>query len=269
MADLGNLPPVQRRRWPVLLPLATVWVIALVPPALWLVHRGDPELAVRLALAGSTWTTRTLLALALLAAAALLLFPPAAAGVRLAAARTRRLLASDRGPLQRALADLQHFESAARHLDAGRAAWLLDDGARALVHLRRAIELDPALPAAHHQLGLVLLRTGHAAPARQAFAAAERLDPGHAFGDALLHQGRAAFRLGQHADAVELLRTHERRHGGGRRSQLWLGDALAAAGDRAAARAAWSAAAAPGRLTAEENWCRALARVRPWFGGRA
>lgn len=263
----ATIAPPRRTRWLGVLPLAVVWAIALVPPALWLVHLSDPEAAVRTAQVAWLWTGRVLLAAAVCTALALLVWPPAAAGVRLLFARARRLLTSDRAPLQRALGELQHFESASRHLEVGRLALQLDETERAAVHLRRALELDPAIAGAHHQFGLVLLHAGHDEPALGHFLAAEKLDPGHAFGDALLHAGRAAFRLGRHEDAAAMLRAHEQRHGGGRRSHLWLGDALAAIGDRDGARQAWQTAAAPGRLTAEENWSRAVARVRLWRRG--
>lgn len=263
----GPIVAPRRTRWLAVLPLAVVWAIALVPPVLWLVHVADPEAAVRTAQVAWLWTGRVLLGIAVLAGLALVVWPPAAAGVRLAFARVRLLLTSDRAPLQRALGELQHFESAARHFEVGRLALQLDDTERAAVHLQRAIELDPEVAGAHHQFGLVLFRACRDEAALARFQAAERLDPGHAFGDALLHAGRASFRLGRHADAAAMLRAHEQRHGGGRRSHLWLGDALAAIGDRDGARRAWQTAAAPGRLTAEENQARAVARVRLWRRG--
>lgn len=271
MADSAAVPVVRHRRWLTLLPLALVWCAAAVPVALWLVHRADPELAVRVSLLASAWLLRVLLVAVALLLLALALFPPAAAGLRLGFARARRLLTSDRAPLARALTELQHFESAARHLEVGRLALQLDETERAAAHLHRSLELDGDIAATHHQFALVLLRAGHLEAAEQHFLAAERLDPGHAFGDALLHAGRAAFRRGRHDDAAGRLRAHQERHGGGRRSHLWLGDALAAVGERDAARAAWRTAAAPvtTALTAEENWCRALARVRLWRGGGA
>jgi tetratricopeptide (TPR) repeat protein len=269
MADTPEIAAVRRTRWAAVVPLVLVWTVAAVPVVLWLVHERDPELAVRVGQVGTAWLLRLLLVTTGLVLLTLLVWPPAAAGVRLAFARMRRLLTSDRAPLMRALAELQHFESAARHLEVGRLALQLDETERAATHLHRSLELDGEVAGAHHQFGLVLLRAGHTETAQQHFLAAERLDPGHAFGDALLHAGRTAFRRGQHEQAAQLLRDHQARHGGGRRSHLWLGDALAAVGDDAGARAAWQVAAAPvtSALTAEENWCRALARVRLWRRG--
>ncbi|MBX3464275.1 MAG: tetratricopeptide repeat protein [Planctomycetes bacterium] len=272
MADAAPPPVVRGPRVPAALPLAALWTAAAVPFVLGAVHLADPELAVRLHQAGSAWARHALAALALAAAVALLLLPPARAGLRLAVAQAQRRLSTDRAPLARALGELQHFESPARHLEVGRLAVQCGETERALVHLRRALELDPRLPAAHHLAGRVLLRAGHLAQARQHFLAAEQLEPGHAFGDALLHAGRAAARLGRHDEAVRLLTEHQGRHGGSAQSQLWLGDALATAGDHAGARHAWRQAAAPpaGQASAEANWYRALARVRLWrHGGSA
>ena len=101
--------------------------------------------------------------------------------------------------------------------------------------------------------------------AAAAFHAAEQLDPGHAFGDALLHLGRCLHQLGD-ATALATLRAHQQRHGGGPRSHVWFADALLRAGDHTAGVTALREAAAPPkqRLTAEENWFRAIARVRLW-----
>ncbi len=269
MAEATPPPTVRQLRWGNLVPLGLVWVAVAVPIVLWLVHRADPELAVQVKLIALTWLLRALLVAAVLAAVACLAFPPAPAALRLAFARARLLLTSDRAPLTRALTELQHFESAARHLEVGRLALQLDETERAAKHLQRALELDGTVAAAHHQFGLVLLRAGHFEAALARFLDADRIEPGHAFGDALLFAGRTLFLLHRHEDGARLLRDHEARHGGGRRSHLWLGDALAAAGQTAAARAAWTAAAAPvtAALTAQENWCRALARVRLWRRG--
>lgn len=249
-----------------LLSLAVVWVTAAVPVLLWVLHQFDPVLAVRCALIGSTWLWRAAYALAALGLGLALLYPPFPAWLRLAAHRTKLAVTSDRGPLLRALGELRHFESASRHLEVGRLALQRGDLAVAAPHLQRAVELDPALASAHHQFALLLFRHGQLAAAVHEFSAAETLDPGHAFGDALLHAGRALHLLGDHGHAVQLLRRHAQQHGGSRRSQLWLGDALAAAGDHEGAAAAFAEAAAPPaqKLTAEENWFRALARVRSW-----
>jgi tetratricopeptide (TPR) repeat protein len=145
------------------------------------------------------------------------------------------------------------------------AANLLADWSLRVQH-RAAVELDPSLPQAHHLLGQFLLRLGALQPAREAFQNAERLDPGHAFGESLLLGARAAALAGRLDEALEDYARHAARHGGGHRSHYFHGEALAAAG-RAdeAARAFAQAAADPGqRLPPEEAYYRALARVKRW-----
>lgn len=247
--------------------LAATWLVAAFPIALYLVHREDPELAVRVAQGTATWTTRTLLAASLLGVAALL-YPPVPAWLRLRWNELWLTSTSDRAPLLRALTELQHFASAQRHFEVGRLALLRRDFPLALQHLQQAIVLDPEIAAAHHNLGLALFRVGQQIAAAPAFEHAERLDPGHAFGEALLLLARCHFVAGQYGQAVELLLRHQRAHGGSHRSHYWLGQALQQVGDHDGARAAFAtAAAAPAaRLSAEENWFRALARVRMWRG---
>jgi len=193
-------------------------------------------------------------------------FPPFPAWLRLAGSRMLASFASDRGPLMKALADLRNFESGPRHLEAGRLALQRGDLNTAATHLARAVEMEPALAGAHHQFGLLLLRAGQVPSAAAAFVQAERLDAGHAFGDALLMTGRCLYLLGDSQGALRLLKQHAATHGGSRRSHYWLGQAMLANGDVAGTRAAFEYAAAPSkrRLTAEENWFRALAKVRLW-----
>lgn len=260
----GRLPP--RRRSLATLPLTAVWVAALTPFALYALHRSDPELTVWIANAASLWGQRVLWATLLLLAVAALAFPPLPAWVRLVAHRTRMAWAVDRAPLLRAMAELQHVETPHRHLEVGRLAWQRSDLDIAGPHLQRAVELDPSMPAAQYLLGLWLLRRGAPGPAHAAFAAAEALDPGHAFGDALLHAGRCEDLLGAHDRAIATLAAHQQRHVGGRRSAFWYGEALQHAGRLDEARVLFQAAAAPPttHLTAEEGWFRARARVRLW-----
>jgi tetratricopeptide (TPR) repeat protein len=261
-------PPL--RRAASALPLVLAWLVAAWPFVLWLVHRADPPLAVTLAqgLRAGLWTA----AIWAGAAGALLclLFPPAPAWLRLTWHRTWRQLGTDTAPLRKARADLANFESATRHLDVARLAWQRNQPALAATHVRRALELDGEIASAWHLLGSVQFATGDHAAAAAALQRAEALDPGHAFGEALLLQGRARWLLGEPL-GLELLRQHERNHGGGARSHYWLAQALLQQGDRAAAVAAWRIAAQqPARAaTAEEQWFRALARVRLWGrGGR-
>lgn len=249
-------------------PLALVWACAAWPIVLWLLHGRDPELAVVVAqhTRSGVWVATWSLGLAGIVAC--LVFPPALAFVRRGTARVWTSITMDQAPLVKALAELRHFETASRHAEVGRLFRLRRQHGQALLHFARAVELDPTIASAWHQFGLVLFAQHECQAAATAFANAEQLDPGHAFGDALLHHGRARFLLGD-SGALSLLREHARRHGGGPRSQLWLADALAATGDHDGARAALRAAAAPPRtrLSAEDNWFRALARVRLWGKG--
>lgn len=90
-------------------------------------------------------------------------------------------------------ADAQQARAAAEHLDFCsrygladtvdwnmKLAWLgriLAEPQRVEHHLRRAIALDPAQPAAHFNLGKELVRQGRGAEAQRAFAEAVRLEP--------------------------------------------------------------------------------------------
>jgi tetratricopeptide (TPR) repeat protein len=280
MAEPGTTPPVAAsappvplvRRLVTSLPLAAVWLAALLPVAAWPLHRADPEAVVRLWLTAKWSLGLAAAVVAALALTAAALWPPFPAWLRLCWHHARLAVAADRGPLLKALTDLQHFATAPKHLEVGRLALQRGELGLAGPHLVRAVELGPDLAAARYWLGRLLLRAQRVRDALLSFRSAELLDPGHAFGDALLQAGRCCSLLGDHGGAVELLREHAGRHGGNRTSLLWLGDALAAVGERTAARAAWSEAAAPPRerrLTPEEAMSRATARVRLWrHGGR-
>ncbi|MBL8748561.1 MAG: hypothetical protein JNK78_05330 [Planctomycetes bacterium] len=246
--------------------LALVWLIAAAPPALWLAHSKDPEAAVRAVQVANLWLTRGAFGAGIVTAILLLLFPPFPAWVRLVLHRSRLAFATDRGPLLRALGELQHFETAQRHLEAGRLALQLGDLDTAAPHLVRARELEPGLAAVHQQIGLLAFRVGDLPTALDGFTRAESFDPGHAFGDALLFGGRCLYLLGDAKNAAAVLREHDRRHGGSARSQFWLAEALVAADDPVGAAAAFASAAAPPKqkLTPEDNWFRARARVRAW-----
>jgi tetratricopeptide (TPR) repeat protein len=244
-------------------PLAVVFAAATWPVVLWLVHQRDPLAAVELAAAAAA-ALRTAGGFVLLTTAALcLLFPPALAGLRLLGSQLLQAVTSDPAPLRRALAELAHFETAARHAEIGRLLLLRGRGQLAAAHLQRALELDPSLAAAWHGLGRVMFGQHAWQQAAAAFGNAERLDPGHAFGEALLLHGRARHCLGDTA-ALDVLQQHQQRHGGNSRSELWLAEALDRAGQHDLATAALRrAAAAPGRReTAVEQWCRARARTR-------
>ena len=255
--------------WASLAPLAALWACAALPFVLYVVHRADPVAAVELANDLVTWSLRAALGGGALGLLALLAFPPFPAWLRRHADRIRRSWTVDRAPMLQALKDLQHFETAQKHFEVARLAWIRTDLTLVGPHAARAIELDPSLPQAQHLLGQFLLRVGAPAQALLAFENAERLDPGHAFGEALLLQARALALLGRDDEAVQRFERHAATFGGSHRSDFWRGEALAAVGRAADAAEAFRAAAAdPGqRLPAEENWFRALARVKCWRHG--
>lgn len=268
-----TVPPAPRARLPLLpfaLPALLV-AIAALPLVLAAIAGDDPEGAVRLALQLRHAVTVSATGAVLLSVVALIAFPPFPAWLRRSTARVRTAWSIDRAPLQRALAELKHFENGARHLDVARLAWIRSDLRLALHHSQRAAELDPSLPAAWHLLGLCLLRIGALSQALTAFTNAEQLEPGHAFGEALLHTARLRHLLGEPQAAAATFAAHAERHGGSARADCWRGECLLAAGDRAGAAAAFRRAAEqPGKLTAEDGWFRAVARWKRLFvgGGR-
>lgn len=252
------------------LPLALVWAAALWPVLLWLVHAQDPVAAVRLAqgaaaawLATWPWGLGSALALAVV-------YPPAPAFVRRALHRWRQGLLLDQQALLVKLGDLREFETSARHLEIGRMLRQARKHEQAIPHLGRAVELDESLTGGWHQLGLALFALHQWPAAARCFERAEALEAGHAFGDALLCFGRCLYMV-KDGRALATLEEHAHRHGGGPRSGLWLAEARARAGDRAGAVAALrQAAQKPAhRLSPEDGWCRALARVRLWGKGGA
>ena len=267
-----DAPPPAPFSWPALLPLAAVWCCAALPVLLYLIHLSDPVLAVEVANTLSLWTGRALLVGGAVTLVGLLAFPPFPAWVRRAVDRVRRSWTVDRGPMLQALKDLEHFETAQKHFEVARLAWIRTDLQLVGPHAARAVELDPSMPQAHHLLGQFLLRVGALPQAYQAFSNAERLDPGHAFGESLLLSARAAALAGRLDEALCAYEQHAASHGGGHRSHYFYGQALAAAGRPAeAAREFARAAADPGqRLPPEEAWYRALARVKRWrYRGQA
>ena len=269
MTESTPPPPTNRGRLVALrralpwLPVASVFVAGLLPFALFLVHTRDPVFAVRVAEALTRGVVWALVALTCAAIVLALVYPPFPAWIRRGWTRTRTRWTSERAPLTRALAELEHLQTAQRHLDVARLAWIRGDRALVAEHAVRAVALDDELAPAHYLLGQHLLEEGDTERAFAAFAAAERLDPGHAFGGALLRQARAAFLLSRIDEALELFARHRDTHGGSNRADYWRGEALAAAGRIDEARAAFvDAATADHELTAEEDWFRALARVR-------
>lgn len=252
------------------LPLALVWAAALWPATLWLVHAADPAAAVRLAHGAAATASATWPWLAGGAAAACIGYPPTAPYVRRALHRWRLGWSLDQLQLGKALADLEQLETADRRLALGRLLLAAHKPEQALPHLARAVELDDAVAGAWHQFGLALFLLHQWPAAARCFERAETLDPGHAFGDALLRFGRCLHEL-KDGRALMALETHARQHGGGPRSWLWLAEARARAGDRGGELAALAQAAAPParKTTPDEALCRAIARTRRWTRRRS
>jgi tetratricopeptide (TPR) repeat protein len=260
-----------RTRLPALIPLSTIWVIALLPAGFHLLHLSNPQAAVSLA---TTATELTLQALFVTAAAALfgfLMYPPLPAWVRRYIDRTRTKWSADRAPMAHAISQLKHFETAQKHFEVAKLAWIRSDYALVAAHAQRSVALDSTLPSAQYLLGLISLKTNALPEALAAFSAAEQLDHGHAFGQALLHQAHVEHLLGDQNSSLASFEQYIRAHGSNHRSNYWYGETLLAAGHSDAAAGAYQAAAAnpKTRLTAEENWFRARARVRCWRIGRA
>lgn len=263
-SDAESIP--LRTRLPALLPLGAVWVGALLPVGFYLLHQGDPELCVAIAIGAKRFAWQAMLAAAAAIVVGLLLYPPLPAWLRRFADRTRTRWSSDSAPLKRALSELNHFETAQKHYEVARLAWTRSDYRLVGSHTKRSVELDATMAHAQHLLGQFLLRIKSLPEAHRAFAAAERLDPGHAFGEALLHVAHLQQLTGDVDAALATFEQHEREHGASPRSNFWRGEALLAKGHMESAAAAFVAAAADPkmRLTAEQNWFRALARVRCW-----
>ena len=252
------------------LPALLLWWATGMGIALFVANAQDPVDAVRMARAIAGVAPQALLWCTVTAFALALLWPPFPAALRLAFARIGETLRTDRGPLLRAIADLRNFESAARHLEAGRAANACRDYRAAIPHLIRAIQMERDLLAAHYQIGVAFFELGALQQAAQALTHVTAIEPGHAFGDALLRLARTRQLGGDRTGARDLFVQHQKEHGGNRKSHHWLGLAHLAVGDRDAARAALQVAASKDNKprTAEENWHRAKARVLLWrLGG--
>jgi tetratricopeptide (TPR) repeat protein len=270
-ATLAAPPTRGMRRALHSLPALALGLLTALPIVLFVANDHDPVDAVRIARAIAGAAPAALGLTSVLAFALALLWPPFPATIRLWIVRISETMRTDRGPMLRAVAELRSFESAARHLEAGRAANACRDHRTAIPHLARAIELERDSIAAHYQLGVALFELGALQPAVQALTHVVAIDPSHAFGDALLRLARARQLGGDRVGARDLLVQHQREHGGNRKSHHWLGLAHLATGDREAARAALQVAASKDKKprTAEENWHRAKALVLLWRLGSA
>lgn len=270
-AALAGPRPKGRRLSLSVLPALLLWWTTGIGIALFVANAKDPVEAVRMARAIADIAPTALLWCGVTAFALALLWPPFPAALRLAVARIGETLRTDRGPLLRAIADLRNFESAARHLEAGRAANACRDYRAAIPHLIRAIQMERDLLAAHYQIGVAFFELGALQQSAQALTHVTAIEPGHAFGDALLRLARVRQLGGDRTGARDLFVQHQKEHGGNRKSHHWLGLAHLDVGDRDAARAALQVAASKANKprTAEENWHRAKSRVLLWRLGGA
>lgn len=209
-----------------------------------------------------------------LVAIALIAWPPFVPGIRLWLARMRDRMSVDQGPMLTAQDRLRHLETAPDHVTVGLAQLRLGQAARAIPHFGRALALDPSHVAARFHLGRALLQVGAVDEARLALADVVRMDPAHAFGRARLEFAEACERTGDDVAADHALADHERDYGPQRRPDLARGRIALRRGDRSAARAFLDRAAASPqagtrRLTPDEAFDRARARVLRWRCGGA
>lgn len=244
-----------------------IWLLALWPCVLWLAYSASPELAVGLQSGAEKWVGRAGLVVLLLLVTAAAVYPPTLAMLRLQWHRLSSSMRADRDALLKAQIELQHLDTPARQLEVGRLALALGEPRLAVTHLQNVLAAEPDHTAARYQLAQALSAMRQLPAAHAELLRVVTSDPGHAFGEALQLLGWLHHLLGDDQGAVQLLRRHQQQHGGNRRSHYWLATVLEATGDREGAAAALRFAAAPPdkqRLTAEENWYRAKARVRLW-----
>lgn len=249
-----------------------IWLLALWPCVLWLAYGASPELAVGLQRGAEQWVGRVGLVALLLLVVAAAVYPPTLAMARLQWHRLTGSMRADRDALLKAQVELQHLDTPARQLEVGRLALALGEPRLAMGHLQNVLAVEPEHTAARYQLAQALFAMRQLPAAHAELARVVASDPGHAFGEALQLLGWLHHLLGDDQGAAALLRRHQQEHGGNRRSHYWLAVVLEATGDRQGAAAALRVAAAPPdkqRLTAEENWYRAKARVRLWHFPRA
>ena len=249
-----------------------LWLCALVPVALYFIHLSSPEAATRGVMAVGSALRWMLLGGAVAATVALVIYPPFLPGVRLSLRRLRTRLGTNLAPLREAEGRLQHFQTPADHLTAGRVLFQQGRLREALPHLVAAIELDPRHAGARYQLGLALIQARQLQGAAEQLAAAVQIDADHAFGNALLELGVVLERGNAGEQAVEALQRHTAKFGPDRRAMLHQARALTRLDRRDEAVELLRQAAQPpedGRsMTLENQLARSQARVALLSGGR-
>lgn len=254
------------------LAMLLLWVVALWPLALWVVHALAPPAAVGAARSVGLWGGRVGLGALGAGAALALAWPPFLPRLRLWFVHLRERLRQDPARLHETLTQLQHLETAAGRLEAGRLLLAAGRRTEARDQLLRAVQLAPDLVGARFLLGRTLRLLRHHGPAAQVLADVVAAEPDHAFGEARMELGIALLHAGRLADAAQVLEQHRADHGPTRRNGWWRGVLHRRLGDRAAAHAALREAAAPPppgtRLSPRDAWYRARARAALWTWGR-
>lgn len=249
----------------------SLWLLALVPPALYLVHLSSPVAAVQVVEGAEAALRWALLGGFGVLAVMLLLYPPFLPGLRLGFRRLKGRVSTDMGPLREAQGRLQHLETAADHLIVGRALQTQGKMLESVHHLGRAVELDPTHSASRYQLGVALARAGNLQVAADQLAQVVENDPAHAFGAAMLEFGVVLERGSADQQAVAVFERYEQQFGDNRRSAYHRARSLSRLGRRDEAIAALEQAARPpehGTLGPEDELLRARARVGLMRGGR-
>lgn len=247
------------------LAVTAVWLVALWPVMLIAVHAVSPVAAVQIAQVAGTWLVRIAITTAVLAVLLAFVWPPFLPGLRLRWGRVRERLRQDPAQLHSVLSGLQHLDTAAARLDAGRLQLAAGRPAEARANLERAVALSPELITARFLLGRAQRATGDAAAAAATLASVVQEEPAHAFGAAMLELAEAQAAAGGTEAAIALLTRHEREHTATRCSLLLRARLHHKLGNTAACRSDLAAAAAPPapgqRLTVQESYCRAQARA--------
>lgn len=251
---------------------ASLCGLALIPPVLFAVHSASPDAAVRLVQTGGVVVRYAAMVSAAMVALGMLLYPPFLPSLRLAVARAKSRLGTDQTPLREAKARLQHLETAADLLVAGRASLALGKVDDSIGHLSRAVELDPTHAASRYQLGLALAHAGQLQASAEQFSRVIEQDPAHAFGAAMLELGVVLERLADDERAVAMLERHDKEFGANRRNLFHRARALSRLGRRDDAIEILRQAAKPPeaniKLPVEEELVRARARVALLRGGK-
>ncbi len=249
-----------------------LWAAALLPVLLYVVHLSSPVAAVQVSLALGATVRNVLFYGAIAALLGIVVYPPFLPTLKIAFRRVKRRISTDLSALYEAQSRLEHLDTAADRLTAGRILLQQDRVRPAIEHLARAVELDPEHAATRYQLGLALGRAGDLPAATEQLRKVCEIDKGHAFGAGQLELGIVLERSGDNDGAIEVLEGHERDFGPNRRNMYHRALAHARRGERERSLEVLRATAAPPeadrKLTLEEELLRARARVALMRGGR-